>query len=133
MPKLGLLYRKYLRGSDLNGQVFAVKIVNILQVVVHPPPAYQEVTKWCLKVSGLPEDLPPLVLLGPSGENDLVKIFGQVNTNKVRGKMIELVPKTAPIAGRDKVMITFRKPANAEPPSDDEEVVQFTDDDDAPF
>jgi len=47
--------------------------------------------------------------------------------------MIELVPKTAPIAGRDKVMITFRKPANAEPPSDDEEVVQFTDDDDAPF
>ena len=143
MPKLGTLYRKYLRGSDLNGQVFSVKILDVFKVFVSPPPAYNPVEKWCLKVQGLPPELPDTVLFGPKGEETLIMIFGQVDTNQLKGKMIVITPKSVKIAGQNKVAIVFRKhnsngkpqqpSAPDPPPPEEEDVVQFTDDADIPF
>jgi len=137
MPKLGTLYRKYLRGSDLGGEVFPVKILNVFKVFVSPPPAYNPVEKWCLKVQGLPLELPDTVLFGPRGEQTLVKIFGQVDTNQLKDKMIVITPKSVKIAGQDKVAIVFRKHnSNGKPPAstpEEEDVVQFTNDADIPF
>lgn len=145
-PKLGTLYRKYLRGSDLNGEVFPVKILDVFKVFVSPPPAYNPVEKWCLKVQGLPPELPDTVLFGPRGEQTLVKIFGQVDTSQLKDKHINIAPKSVKIAGQNKVAIVFRKPnsngkpqqppapdPDPPPPEDEEDVVQFTDDADIPF
>ena len=135
MAKLGSLYRKYLRGADLGGQVLTVRILECSQVVVHPPPTYTPVEKYALRVAGLPADLPEMIILGPNAEKQLVKIFGQVDTSQLVGKHIDLVPSSANIGGSQKIMITFRKaqPNQKSQHASVEDVVQFTDDDDVPF
>ena len=143
MPKLGTLYRKYVRGSDLQGEIYAVKILDTYKVEVTPPPHFNPVEKWCFKVQGLPAELPDQILFGPKGEADLVQIFGRVEIADLKGKNIDLAPKTIKIAGKPQIAIVFRK-SNGQPPQspppqpeneleDAEDVVQFTDDDDPPF
>ena len=135
-PQLGNLYRKYLRGKDLKGEMHTIQIQDIFRVEVTPPPSYQPVEKWCLQVSGLPGDLPDRILFGPKGEESLLYIFGPIKVEALRGKSIIVAPKPIKIAGRDQIAVVFRK-ANGEPdPSpveEEEDVVQFTDDDDIPF
>ena len=143
MPKLGTLYRKYVRGSDLQGQVIAVSIQDVFKVEVTPPPHFNPVEKWCFKVQGLPTELPDQILFGPKGEADLVQIFGNVEIEALKGKKIDIAPKQIKIAGKPQVAIVFRKsngkPSIDPPPQPEneqeaaDEVVQFTDDDDPPF
>ena len=143
MPKLGTLYRQYVRGADLQGQIIAVSIQDVFKVEVKPPPHFNPVEKWCFKVQGLPSELPDQVLFGPKGEADLVQIFGNVEIEALKGKNIDIVPKQIKIAGKPHIAIVFRK-SNGQPPQspppqpeneleEAEEVVQFTDDDDPPF
>lgn len=108
-PKLGTLYQKYLRGSDLNGAIVPVLIQAVFQVIVNPPPAYSEVEKWCLKVQGLPEGYPNLILFGPKGEKELTAIFGRVEIANLDGKTIDLHPKQVKVAGKRRISIVFEK------------------------
>jgi len=139
-PILGTLYRKYLSGTDLQGEIITVKILDIFRVVVSPPPKYDEVEKWCLKVAGLADSLPDRIILGAKGEKQLIQIFGQVDTQQLIGRTIGLAPQKVTIAGRNRIAINFVRPANQaaaaplEPEDDDDpDVVQYTDDDDMPF
>ena len=142
MPKLGTLYRKYLRGVDLTGELVTVKILDVYKVEVHPPPRFNPVEKWCFKVQGLSAELPDQVLFGPEAELELVKIFGPIEVFELKGKSIELAPKQIKIAGQRQVAIVFQAsngnvpqtpPPQPEVEPQDEDTVQFTDDNDPPF
>ncbi len=88
MTKLGYLYRKYLRGSDLNGKELTVEIITVKPVQVQPHPSVPLTTKYCLWVRGLPEDFPNGILFGPKAEKQLVDIFGNVDIDQMAGKPI---------------------------------------------
>jgi hypothetical protein len=106
--QLGSLYRRYLHGSDLAGQVFPVTIQGISKEKVMPHPSQPVVEKWCLTVSGLPASLANKILFGARGEEDLVAIFGQVSVESLKGKQIMIYPKAMNVAGAQKVSIRFR-------------------------
>jgi hypothetical protein len=106
--QLGTLYRRYLHGSDLAGQVFPATIQGISKEKVMPHPSQPVVEKWCLTVSGLPANLANKILFGARGEEDLVAIFGQVSVESLKGKQIMIYPKAMNVAGAQKVSIRFR-------------------------
>jgi len=110
MSKLGYLYRKYLRGSDLNGKELTVEIIAVKPVQVQPHPSAPKTTKYCLWVKGLPEDYPNGILFGPKAEKQLVDIFGNVDTDQIAGKTIIIYPYKVKIAGQTRSAIGF-KPA----------------------
>lgn len=110
--RLGLLYRKYLHGSDLDGQVTTVKIKDICTVLVQPHPTIEPREKWCMIIEGLPEELPDKILFGPKGETDLVKIFGSVDIASLKGRHVVLFPYKVRVSNQDKVSIGFRKAEN---------------------
>jgi len=108
-PKLGTLYRQYLRGSDLTGPCL-VTIAGLTQVTVQPHPRSEPVEKWCLWVTGLPEDTPNGILFGPKGEEVLTKIFGEVDIKDLKGAQIIIYPLKVHVAGYDKMAVRFRLP-----------------------
>lgn len=111
MPnKLGLLYRKYLRGSDLTAPV-TVDILGFRQVQVQPHPSAPAVAKWCLFVQPFDDNLPNAVLIGPKAEDDLLKIFGSVDLDTLKGKKVTLRPEKYNIAGNSRSGIRFSPPA----------------------
>ncbi len=115
--KLGMLYRKYLRGDDLaQTHSYTVEIVAIKTVQVQPHPTAPKQDKWCLTVKGLPEDLPNAVLVGPRAGDELLAIFGNVDIKDLPGKRLNLYKKFYSIAGAQKAAVGFRAPA-AQPAS----------------
>ena len=110
--KLGMLYRKYLRGEDIKGKTPVVEIAAFKLVQVQPHPTAPKQDKWCLYVKGLPADLPPAILVGPKGEARLVELFGQVELDELKGKRLELFTYEIKIGGDRKQAIGFRLPKN---------------------
>ncbi len=106
--KLGMLYRRYLHGSDLAQQSFKVTILDITKETVMPHPSMAPVGKWCLWVDGLPEGLPNGILFGATGERDLIAIFGPICIDQLKGKSITIYPKSMSVAGQTKIAIRFR-------------------------
>ena len=113
-PTVGFLYRRYLRGDDLDGQVFTVKIKSLELVEVQPHPAAPRQEKWCLQVAGLPEEYPTGILFGPRNEGKLVDIFGNVDTAELINKPLEIYPYEVKIGGQKRRAIGFRG-ASAQP------------------
>lgn len=109
--RLGMLYRRYLHGSDLNGKPVPVVIKSITREEVKPHPSLPAEGKWCLWVNGLPEGMPDGVLFGATGEQDLIAIFGQVEIQNLKGKSILLVPRAMNVAGQEKIVIRFERPS----------------------
>jgi len=106
MPKLGSLYRRYLRGAELTAPC-NVEIVGVTQVQVQPHPRAETVDKWCLWVKGLPEDTPNGILFGPRGEGQLVRLFGNLDVNDLVGRRIQVYPHPIQVAGQKKTSICF--------------------------
>jgi hypothetical protein len=104
-----MFYRSYLRGADLAGKACQVEILTCKQVTVRPNPQSPEVVKWCLWVKGLPADLPNGILLGTTGAQQLREILGDVDSEQLTGKRVEIFPITLKVAGSQKVAIRFRK------------------------
>ena len=113
--KLGLIYRKYLHGSDLERPV-TVEILKVTEVEVQPHPTAPKQMKACLLVKGLPEHLPSAILFGPKGEQALVNIFGEVDTNTLVGKRLQLVPVDIRVNGRQAKSIGFQPAPQAAQP-----------------
>ena len=125
--KLAQLYRKYLRGCDLT-QAIVVEIAGMKLVTVQPYPTAPPQEKWCLFVTGLPEDLPNSILVGPKAVEQLVSIFGNIETKEMQGQKVVVFPLQIKIGNAQKVGIRFRKleaklqkPAPAQPTQDMEE------------
>ncbi len=106
--RLGMLYRRFLHGADLNQQGIKVTIQDITREKVMPHPSQPAEEKWCLWVSGLPEGMPNGVLFGAAGEHDLLNIFGPVSIITLKGKPIVIYPKRMNVAGQTKIAIRFR-------------------------
>lgn len=105
--QLGSLYRRYLHGSDLMGQVFTVTIQSITKEKVMPHPSLPAEEKWCLTVTGLPNNLPNKILFGANGEADLVSVFGEVAISEIIGKQVIIHPKAINFAGQQRISIRF--------------------------
>jgi len=125
--KLAQLYRKYLRGCDLT-QAITVEIAGMKLVTVQPHPSAPPQEKWCLFVTGLPEDLPNSILVGPKAVEQLVSIFGNIETKEMQEQKVVVFPLKIKIGNVEKVGIRFRKfeakpqkPAAPKPPQDMEE------------
>ena len=122
MTKLTMLYRQYLRGSDLEGKPFQVQIMACKEVTVRPNPRAEDVVKWCLFVTGLPEGLPSGILIGPQMGAQLAKIFGDIDHDDLQGKSVVIYPVDLTVAGIKKAGIRFKpangngRPAPTEPP-----------------
>ena len=110
MPRLGSLYRRFLRGSELNAPC-NVEIIAATQVKVQPHPRAEPVQKWCLWVKGLPEDTPNGILFGPRGEGQLFKLFGNMDVEHLPGNRLQIYPQKIQVAGQNKTSICFRKEA----------------------
>lgn len=106
--QLGSLYRRYLHGADLMGQVFTVTIQNITKEKVMPHPSLPAEEKWCLTVTGLPETMPGKILFGAKGEDDLVSVFGEVPISSIIGRQVVIFPKSMNVAGQQRIAIRFR-------------------------
>jgi len=90
--RLGNLYRRYLHGEDLDQEPLKVTITNLTKETVTPHPSQPSYEKWCLWVSGLPQGMPNGILFGPQGDKDLVAIFGRVDINTLKGKVLVIYP-----------------------------------------
>ena len=145
MTKLGFLYRKYLHGSDLERET-VVDVVAVKPVQVLPHPKAEQVTKYCMWVKGLPDDFPNGVLFGPKGEGQLVDVFGNVETDALKGKQLVLYPYAVTIGGQRMKAIGFRavkidpetstqidRPPDLQPPVDQAPPVDHNPLDDIPF
>jgi len=108
MPKLGTLYRQYLRGTDLSGPL-EIEIIALTQVTVTPHPKAEPLIKWCMWIKGLPEDMPNGILFGPKSEEVLFSLFGDVDVDDLSGQHLTIYPQPIRVAGYDKVAIRFRK------------------------
>jgi len=126
MAKLGFLYRKYLKGADLQGESYQVEIVAIKMVTVRPRPKEPPIKKWCMFVSGLPDEFPNGILFGPKVEEQLLEIFGPVELDALRGKQVVIQPVSLNVAGVHKYAIRFspvqkngsQPPGSGDPPDD---------------
>lgn len=112
--KISQLYRKYLSGSDLDGQPHTVQIVACTQVQVQPHPSVGKVTKLCLELGGLPPDRPNLMLVGAKNAGRLVKIFGD-DTDQLIGKQVQIRSEITRIGGEYKLAIIIYKAGELEP------------------
>jgi len=126
MTKLGTLYRKYLRGSDLTKPAL-VKILTCAQVQVLPNPAADPTVKWCLFVEGVrdfPDGVPNGILFGPKSEERLAEIFGKVDISELAGKQVVIYPEQIKVGRDQKMAIRFRAPKNGvpEPPAQEMDV-----------
>jgi hypothetical protein len=110
-PKLGFLYRRYLRGSDFKsaGAAVQVEIITVRQVEVLPHPKADPVVKWCMFVKGLPEHLPNGILLNHAAEKQLEQIFGQVDIEKLAGQKIGVYAYPVRVSGKELASIGFRQ------------------------
>lgn len=106
--KLGMLYRRFLHGSDLAQQTFKVTIQDITKETVMPHPSLPTEEKWCLWVTGLPEGMPSGILFGAIGERDLMAVFGPMGIDQLKGKSIAIFPKPMNVGGQTKIAIRFR-------------------------
>ena len=114
--KLSLVYRKYLRGSDL-AKPLIVEIMLIKTVQVQPHPTAPKQDKQCLYVKGQPADLPNAILMGPRAVDQLVEAVGDLDTEQLPGRKVEIYPVPIRINGVTKSAIGIRKPAVGAPPS----------------
>lgn len=106
--KLGMLYRRFLHGTDLGQQTLKVTILDITKETVMPHPSLPAEEKWCLWVDGLPEGMPNGILFGATGERDLMATFGPVSIDQLKGKSIAIYPKSMNVGGQTKIAIRFK-------------------------
>jgi hypothetical protein len=106
--KLGFMYRKYLRGSDLTKPV-TVEILSFGVVQVQPHPTAPAQAKWCMFVRPFDKFLPNAILIGPKMEEDLVSLFGNVELETLKGKQLTIYPSAYNIGGIKRVGIRIRK------------------------
>ena len=111
---LNTIYRKHLRGSDLDKPV-TVEIVAFHMLTFHPRPTEAQ-EKLCMFVKGLPKDMPTGVIVGPELCKSLVKLFGQAETDKLIGRKIVLFAQDVKVGNVQKKAIRFRLPKNGDIP-----------------
>jgi hypothetical protein len=109
-PQLGTLYQRYLHGTDLGCQSLEVTIQAVTKEKVTPLPGQPGYEKWCLWVTGLPENMPTGILFGARGERDLLAIYGRISLKSLIGKVLTIYPEMLIIAGEPRVSIRFRNP-----------------------
>ncbi len=108
-PRLGFLYRKYLHGDELGHKPFRVTIVNVTKEIVISEITKEPHDKWCLWVDGLPRFVPTGILFGPTGEKELLEIFGRIEIQNLKGKVMEIYPKSLMFATGPRMTVHFRK------------------------